>query len=110
MFNLLKLNRKKPFQRVVKESFKTEGKEKDYKISVKALECIQEATENFMIELFADAQYASLHAKRRIVTIKDVSLVNRVRDSSGSNQSRHITGMYCKYNRFNIFEKQRKDY
>ena len=89
----------------MRESFEAEGK--GYKISASALECIQEATETFMIDLFSDAQYAALHAKRRIVSIKDISLVNTVRNRSGSNQSAHANGMFYKHNRFNIFEKQR---
>ena len=71
------LIRKHPFQNLVKEialSYKT-----DLRFQSAALLCLQEASEAWIINLFADTQLCAVHAKRITIMPKDMQLAKRIR-------------------------------
>ena len=68
---------KSPFQRLVREIAQ------DYqyfpRFQVTAIEALQEASEKYLTELFADMNLCAIHAKRVTVTPKDLQLARRLR-------------------------------
>jgi histone H3/H4 len=48
-----------------------------------ALEALQEATEQYLTALFADANLIAIHAKRVTLQVKDVQLCRRIRGEMG---------------------------
>ena len=71
------LVRKAPFQRLVRE---TAQQHKDgLRFAASALAALQESTEAYVISLLADANLASLHAKRVTLFPSDLSLARRLR-------------------------------
>ena len=73
----------------MRECFEEFGNGENYKISSNALESLQEATEQYMIESFKDSQYAAIHAKRRVVRVDDLRLVRRIISKSSNGSSIH---------------------
>eukprot|EP00117_Sycon_ciliatum_P028853 scpid95542/ scgid23098/ Histone H3-like centromeric protein A; Centromere protein A len=72
--------RKLPFARVVREicnNMSLHGI--DYRWQGRALECMQEASEAFLIGLFEDSYLCTLHAKRKTLFVQDMQLARRIR-------------------------------
>lgn len=73
------LIRRAPFQRLVKEiTFHDLGR-KDLRIQSAAVAALQEATEAYLVELFADANLCAIHAKRVTIFPRDMLLARRIR-------------------------------
>ncbi|CAD6923883.1 unnamed protein product [Tilletia controversa] len=71
------LIRKLPFQRLVREiaqDFRT-----DVRFQSAAIGALQEASEAYLVSLFADVNLAAIHAKRVTVMPKDMALARRLR-------------------------------
>jgi len=71
------LIRKLPFQRLVREiaqDFKT-----DLRFQSSAIAALQEASESYLVGLFADSNLCAIHAKRVTIMPKDVQLARRIR-------------------------------
>jgi len=71
------LIRKLPFQRLVRE-ISHEHKE-DLRFQASALVALQEAAENYLVDLFSDSNLCALHARRVTLMPKDISLARRLR-------------------------------
>ncbi len=69
---------KRPFQRLVRDitekAFRT-----GYKWQASAMAALHTATEDYLTQLFDDANIVALHAKRVTVQPKDLQLVRRIR-------------------------------
>ncbi|XP_031637387.1 histone H3.3-like [Contarinia nasturtii] len=66
-----------PFQRLVREilqEFKN-----DFRLQSSTLECLQEAAETYLIQLFEDSYLCCLHRSRQTLTDKDIKLVQILR-------------------------------
>lgn len=70
------LIRKAPFQRIVREII---NDLKEFRITVSAVEALQEAAEAYIVDLFADTNLCAIHAKRVTVMAKDMQLARRLR-------------------------------
>ena len=71
------LIRKLPFQRLVREitqDFKT-----DLQFQSVAILCLQEAAEAYLVGLFEDTNFCSIHARRVTIMPKDIQLAQRIR-------------------------------
>ena len=68
---------KAPFNRVVHQV--AEARMNDVRFQAGAVEALQHTAEDFLIELFEEAQVAALHAKRVTVMDKDIRLAVRMR-------------------------------
>ncbi|CAL4088008.1 unnamed protein product, partial [Meganyctiphanes norvegica] len=68
---------KRSFQRLVKEIF--QGFRPEYRVQTDALEAMQEATEAFVTELFADSTLGCYHANRKTIKVQDMQLAKRIR-------------------------------
>lgn len=66
-----------PFQRLVREI--TQQFKRDYRYQVGALQCLQEASEAYIIGLFEDTNLCAIHAKRVTIMPRDVQLALRIR-------------------------------
>ena len=71
------LIRKLPFQRLVREI----GQQfmKEVRFQSQAVGCLQEASEAYLVGLFADVNLCAIHAKRVTVMPRDVLLARRIR-------------------------------
>lgn len=70
------LIRRAPFRRLTREiaqDFKT-----DLKFTKNAFDCLQEATEQFMVERFRHAQKACVHGKRLMLGVKDLQFAKEM--------------------------------
>lgn len=74
------LLRKLPFQRLVREV--TGSFNPDLRFQATALECLQEACENYLVGLYEDSQLLALHGNRISIQAKDMSLAQRLRHES----------------------------
>ncbi|KAG8183606.1 hypothetical protein JTE90_025157 [Oedothorax gibbosus] len=74
---------KMPMARCLKEII-TDNGQAGYRFNVSALECIHEAAEAFLVELFEDAVLCCIHGKRVTLMTKDFQLALRLRGRSGS--------------------------
>eukprot|EP00792_Barthelona_sp_PAP020_P004017 TRINITY_DN1831_c0_g1_i1.p2 TRINITY_DN1831_c0_g1~~TRINITY_DN1831_c0_g1_i1.p2 ORF type:complete len:141 (+),score=31.76 TRINITY_DN1831_c0_g1_i1:1630-2052(+) len=72
------LLRKAPFQRIVRD-LANQQETNDIRWQSEALNALQEAAENYMTELFEDANLLCLHAKRVTLFESDMKLVQRLR-------------------------------
>uniref|UniRef100_A0A6C0BN48 Core Histone H2A/H2B/H3 domain-containing protein n=1 Tax=viral metagenome TaxID=1070528 RepID=A0A6C0BN48_9ZZZZ len=70
------LLRKLPFQRLIRE-VAAEYKE-DLRFQATAIEAIQEASENFLVNLYEDGNLLALHASRVTVQPEDLRLAKRL--------------------------------
>ncbi len=58
----------------------------DLRFSAAALDCIHEAAEAFMVELFEDSNLVAIHSKRVTIQPRDMQLVKNLR---GKGQNLH---------------------
>ncbi|XP_048506200.1 histone H3-like centromeric protein A isoform X4 [Athalia rosae] len=71
---------KASFSRLVREIvFDLFPRHDNYRIQLKALEALQEATEMYMVQFFEDAVLLTLHAKRVTLHLPDMRLLRRLR-------------------------------
>ena len=71
------LIRKLPFHRLVREiaqDFKS-----DLRFQSMALLALQEGTEAYLVDLFADTNLCAIHAQRQTIMVKDMHLARRIR-------------------------------
>ena len=71
------LIRKLPFQRLVRELI--HDRNPDMRAAFSTVDCLQEAAESYLVELFQDANLAAIHARRVTVMPKDILLARRIR-------------------------------
>ena len=71
------LIRKIPFQRLVRDV--AQDYKSDLRFQSSALECLQEASESYLIGLFVDTNLCAIHARRVTITPKDMQLARRLR-------------------------------
>lgn len=64
------------FGRLVRELLQEKG---EYRIQLQALMALQEVSEEFLTQLFADANELAIHAKRKTIMVKDMRLAQRIR-------------------------------
>ncbi len=70
------LIRKLPFQRLVREV--AQDFKEDLRFQSAAIMAMQEASEDYLVELFEDTNLAAIHARRVTIMPKDMSLARRV--------------------------------
>ena len=75
------LIRKIPFQRLVREIVH-QMKGKDYKFQSTALLALQEASEQFLVNMFDQCNHIAIHGKRVTLQVKDILLWKRLHDFS----------------------------
>jgi len=78
---------KMPFGRLIREIASNVTREKptdSLRFQVSALECLQEAAEAYLVQLFEDTVLCAIHAKRVTVMPKDISLARRIRGETNS--------------------------
>ena len=74
------LLRRAPFARVVRELLITKHpRGMGFKWQKAAIECLQEASEAYLVCLLSDAYLCSLHAKRVTLMYRDIELIRRLR-------------------------------
>ena len=66
-----------PFQRLVREI--TNDYKLDLRWQEKAVAALQEASEAYLVGLFADANLCAIHGKRVTIMPKDIQLARRIR-------------------------------
>jgi histone H3 len=71
------LIRKLPFQRLVREIAAKFDPEKRFQST--AILALQEASEAYLVSLFADTNLCAIHAKRVTIMPKDIQLARRIR-------------------------------
>jgi histone H3 len=71
------LIRKLPFSKLVREIVQNYNKT-DTRFQGLAIQALQEAAENYLIDLFVDTQLCAEHAKRVTIMDKDMQLAIRV--------------------------------
>ncbi|EKD12037.1 histone H3 [Drepanopeziza brunnea f. sp. 'multigermtubi' MB_m1] len=72
------LIKKTPFQRLVREI--THDFKQDFKFQSGALECLQKASEAFLVREFKMTNLYAIHAKRVTIQNKDMALVKKLRE------------------------------
>lgn len=70
---------KKPFAALVYSITETMFPEANIKFSLRALQALHVATEDYLIALFEDSYLCALHAKRITLMRKDITLARRIR-------------------------------
>lgn len=74
---------KLPFSRIIKEIALIVCRDKPtLKFQVLALECLQEAAEAYLVQLFEDTLLCAIHARRVTIMDKDMRLARRIRGES----------------------------
>ncbi|POY75279.1 hypothetical protein BMF94_1649 [Rhodotorula taiwanensis] len=73
------LIRKLPFQRLCREIAETLGGGHMYRWQGSALQALQEAAEDYLVDLFSDCNLCAIHAKRVTIQPKDMQLARRLR-------------------------------
>ena len=71
------LIRRRPFQRLVREI--AQELRPDLRFQTAAVAALQEAAEDYLVQLFEDAHLLALHAKRVTLMNKDLKLARRIR-------------------------------
>ncbi len=69
--------RKMPFQRLVREI--AQAFKHDVRFQMSALNALQEASEDYMVGIFEDANLCAIHGKRVTIFPKDIQLSRRIR-------------------------------
>lgn len=69
---------KKAMARLIIEIQKKYNREQ-MRWQAKALECIHHAAENYLQDLFTDAQLAAIHGRRVTIQVRDFQFVRRIR-------------------------------
>ncbi|GAA5907158.1 histone H3 family protein [Sporobolomyces salmoneus] len=72
------LIRKLPFTRLVREIATNLG-DKQWRFQASSLLVLQEAAEQYLVDLFADTNLCAIHAKRVTIQPKDMTLARRLR-------------------------------
>lgn len=70
------LIRRAPFRRLVREI--AQDFKPDLKFTKNSFDCLQEATEQFMVERFRQAQKACVHGNRQMLSIKDLQFAREM--------------------------------
>lgn len=74
------LIRRGPFARLVRELLLTRHpRGVEFRWQKAAIECLQEASEAYLVHLLSDAYLCSLHAKRVTLMPRDIQLIKRLR-------------------------------
>ena len=73
------LIRKLPFQRLVRE-ITYEMRDNSWRFRPQALLAIQEASENFLVNMFDQCNHIAIHGKRTTLLVKDIKLWGRLHD------------------------------
>ena len=68
---------KRSFQRLCKEIFDEQSAESHLRMTEPALQCLQEASEEFLAEIFGEAMIFATHARRRTLFQSDLALAVR---------------------------------
>jgi histone H3 len=85
------LFRKKPFQRLVRET--AQDFKSDLRFTPTGLLALQEASEAYLVGLFEDANLCAIHGKRVTVMLKDIQLARRIRgENNGMNPGNRLGG------------------
>jgi histone H3 len=71
------LLRKAPFARLVRELM--QGMNAELRVQAQALAALQEATEAYLVSMFADTNECAIHARRMTIMPKDMALARRIR-------------------------------
>ena len=71
------LIRKLPFSKLVRELVQSNGKQ-DVRFQGLAIQALQEAAENYLIDLFVDTQLCAEHARRVTIMDRDMQLAIRI--------------------------------
>ena len=71
------LIRKIPFQRLIKE-ITYNIKDKSWRFQSQSLLALQEAAEDFLVNMFDQCNHIAIHGKRTTVMIKDIQLWDRL--------------------------------
>lgn len=71
------LIRRLPFQRLVREI--AQEMKDGLRFRAQAIFALQEAAENYLVDLFQDTNLCAIHAKRVTITAKDLKLARRIR-------------------------------
>lgn len=69
------------FSRLVREIAQDLRPHSDLRFQASAITALQEASENFLVPLFSDAQLLAFHGKRISVQAKDMQMVCRLRNN-----------------------------
>lgn len=78
----------------------------DLKMQTAAIGILQEAAENFLIQLFEDTNLCAIHAKRVTIMPKDIQLAKRLRgrsDWTGKLQNETDLSFSVRLERFSVF-------
>lgn len=70
------LIRKAPFNRLAREI--ATNIKKDVRFQMEAVEALQVSSEDFLVDVFQDANLCAIHAKRCTLQVKDIQLANRI--------------------------------
>lgn len=70
------LLKKLPFSRLVREV--SQNYKDDLRFQADAIAALQEASENFLVQLFEDVNLCAIHAKRITIMAKDIQLARRI--------------------------------
>ena len=71
------LIRKAPFQRLVREI--AQAFKHDIRFQMSAINAMQEASEDYIVGIFEDANLCAIHGKRVTIFPKDIQLSRRIR-------------------------------
>ncbi|KAM3181700.1 histone H3 h3.3 [Hymenolepis weldensis] len=71
------LIRRIPFQRLVREI--AQEYKSDLRFQMAAVVAVQEAAEAYLVGLFEDTNLCAIHARRVMITLKDMQLARRIR-------------------------------
>lgn len=72
------LIRKQPFARLIRE-IQVDFNKTEMKWKARAFSALQHAAEDYLVQIFEDANICAIHARRVTVFVKDVHLTNRLR-------------------------------
>ena len=71
------LIKKAPFSRLVKQL--SQNFASHYRFQSSAIQAIQEACEQYLVQLFEDGNLCAIHAKRVTLMVRDLKLARRIR-------------------------------
>jgi len=78
------LLRKAPFRKLVKE-IASQNNDGPIMFKQQAMEALQEACEDYMIESFREADKHAKHANRKTISIKDIQMIAHVKARTSGN-------------------------
>jgi|AntRauMFilla1563_2_1112583.scaffolds.fasta_scaffold06343_3 histone H3 len=77
------LLRKAPFRKLVRE-IASDTHDGPIMFKQQAMEALQEACEDYMVESFREANKHAKHAKRKTISIKDIQMLSHVKDRTSA--------------------------